>query len=822
MSKDKKIWKGPDLALRLELEGRVLHEGRAAELKFPLQIGRKSVCVWNVPADERSVSGLHAELAVRKSKEIVIRDLGSRNGIFISGARVSEYPLTAGTQVSIGQCQLIVEKRQTDGENAFAPYHRIEQLSGAGAPQSWELKNSVTPIGTIADEGIRCAGLSVSRRHAEIVKKPDDSCWIKDLGSRNGTCVNGIRLKENERLLRNGDVFSIADLEFKFCDRRCPPPGPRLVRTLLVAAATSAICFASFFAYQWMFPSAKALLAEAGRYEERENFDLALSVLEKAIDARGGDDYRNEIDRKRAELNRWKETIKIWKSVHADFEKRYWIDANDKLGNLLDSGVDKWGWNTTTAAEGKKVARLMSDVLKVFLASRKMMGGDFSESRKGSELECLSAGLADMEMALGRKDWDETVPTGMLREDMKEQRKAMSAIIDDLRRAEKLTRKIAASDIDGQMQYGSSRLCRALRMTEGFEKLISDYESIISQADEREARRKEDAEKNGRKFVTSQIVKQQCERFIPTLRKFVEARRLYLRNLHALVSLDGRPLVPELPFPSEQQLKIFSAFGDVYRELNEANQALLGEVDSAMRDQIERLQRWKLLENPLPLCIEKLLDDTVMARVFACDTLDGPYCRTDRTVRSGRYDEVLGIESFSEYIDNIMEDRTYPSTSESIPEPVIATALRLFRQIAMFSRYLNGDETRFLVTLEVPNGNKLKRLADAVSALDEKRSLMVDEWWEWKSASRRERLIAKGAAMALDLEGSLKGREEDVRRLKLELRAELTSLKRRLDANPESVSEIRPLMLKTGYPRFMSVNMYWEQECKATGRGYAR
>ena len=57
---------------------------------------------------------------------------------------------------------------------------------------------------------------NVSRRHIEIVKD-SDQYFIKDLKSKNGTKLNGVRLKEGEKKQLNiGDVIEIPDLVLTF------------------------------------------------------------------------------------------------------------------------------------------------------------------------------------------------------------------------------------------------------------------------------------------------------------------------------------------------------------------------------------------------------------------------------------------------------------------------------------------------------------------------------------------------------------------------------------------------------------------------------
>ena len=811
MSKDKKSWRGPDLLLRLELDGRVIHEGRVTELAFPIQIGRKSVCVWSVPVEERSVSGLHAELSVRKGKELIIRDIGSRNGIFVMGARVAEQRLTPGVQVTIGQCRLSVDSFRDAEDGNKLKYHRLEQLTGPGAPKFFDLKHTVTKIGSGVSDGILCADLLVSKEHAEIVRKADDTCWIKDLGSKNGTKVNQVPVKSVEHLLCNGDIITIADIEFKFQDRSVPPPDP-ILRKVIVAVVTMSLCGMGYFGYQWIFPSAKMLIKESQTYEMRGQFALARSVLDKAVTARGGDDYIDEINRKRDELERWVDTLTVWESVCTDFGRRYWIPASKNLGYLLDPGIDRWGWNTTTAHELKKQALTMYTVVQVFLESRKALGGDLPDDARGREVDYLIRQSQAMQVALKMPEWTESLPTGKLREDMEEQYTAIRAIIEDLNVVERLVAQIKPPAAEQLF------LKDAIALTEDFTGLAASLERICEAAKEREKQREKAAKEADRRFVTSPIVQQRCETFIPVLKKFSESRRMILANIAALVSLDGERLKREIALPSDQQCSIHPAFGEIRRAMEIANGEICGDIFRTMRDQIVRLNRWGLEKGTAPECVQALLSDDVMAKVFRCDTIDGPYCKANRIRRFGEYDRILGVEEFANYLMNITEDRTYPDSAGDVPAPFISEAIRFYRQASAFIKYLEHPDVAYLLLFESGTENKLKAMADKIIALEEKRDLLIDIWYNNDSEQRRENIIAKGAAMALDA-GRRFG-EEEGREIKKELntlRDELQNLKRKLDADPERVSEYRPAMLAIGLPRMMGINRYWEQERKLGG-----
>jgi pSer/pThr/pTyr-binding forkhead associated (FHA) protein len=81
------------------------------------------------------------------------------------------------------------------------------QLSGQTIP---------VPVGEMIvgrHEDCRLGALSdfVSRRHCALVLD-QDTLTIRDLGSKNGTLVNGSRVGPTETALRHGDIISVGDL----------------------------------------------------------------------------------------------------------------------------------------------------------------------------------------------------------------------------------------------------------------------------------------------------------------------------------------------------------------------------------------------------------------------------------------------------------------------------------------------------------------------------------------------------------------------------------------------------------------------------------
>jgi hypothetical protein len=89
-----------------------------------------------------------------------------------------------------------------------------------GVPQGIHRLAALNYLGRSEDNQIRMTHQGVSRRHAMITVTPK-GFYIKDLGSQNGTFVNGGRI--TERLLADGDSIDIGQAKLVF---RTPWPQP--------------------------------------------------------------------------------------------------------------------------------------------------------------------------------------------------------------------------------------------------------------------------------------------------------------------------------------------------------------------------------------------------------------------------------------------------------------------------------------------------------------------------------------------------------------------------------------------------------------------
>jgi pSer/pThr/pTyr-binding forkhead associated (FHA) protein len=90
--------------------------------------------------------------------------------------------------------------------------------SRAGAALgSWFIERDRVVIGRAEGAGIRLEDQAVSKQHAAIELVGNDHI-LQDLGSANGTCVNGTRVTRH--LLRHGDVVEILDFQLRYVDHK--------------------------------------------------------------------------------------------------------------------------------------------------------------------------------------------------------------------------------------------------------------------------------------------------------------------------------------------------------------------------------------------------------------------------------------------------------------------------------------------------------------------------------------------------------------------------------------------------------------------------
>jgi len=122
--------------------------GRTYELKVEkTTVGRVSDNAFEIP--EASVSSHHAEIILR-GNDVVIRDLGSTNGTFINGEKITEAVLKPGQALRLGTIDLRLETG--DGFVDAAPAGAGAAPAAARKPKQNLDQTVIIPQGVKLDE----------------------------------------------------------------------------------------------------------------------------------------------------------------------------------------------------------------------------------------------------------------------------------------------------------------------------------------------------------------------------------------------------------------------------------------------------------------------------------------------------------------------------------------------------------------------------------------------------------------------------------------------------------------------------------------------
>lgn len=85
---------------------------------------------------------------------------------------------------------------------------------GPNAGSTFLLDDDTTPAGRNPDSAVFLDDITVSRQHAIIERRPDGAWFVRDVGSLNGTYVNGEQVEETK--LAAGDEVQIGRFKLTF------------------------------------------------------------------------------------------------------------------------------------------------------------------------------------------------------------------------------------------------------------------------------------------------------------------------------------------------------------------------------------------------------------------------------------------------------------------------------------------------------------------------------------------------------------------------------------------------------------------------------
>jgi pSer/pThr/pTyr-binding forkhead associated (FHA) protein len=223
--------------------------GRFSLAGGELTIGRttgNSIVIENA-----GVSRRHAVIRV-KGEQVFVEDLGSANGTFVRGEKVTSQELKDGDEITIVKHKLVYRiPKEGDATPKAAPAADAGQrtmyidpaamaqaMAGKGpqAPQSsgrtevaaaalrprlilpdlkkFPLEEEEVLLGSGANCQIKLSGMFVGKEHAKVVRTKEGQHMLVHLGGLAGTRVNGEKVTEH--VLKHGDEIEIGKQKLLF------------------------------------------------------------------------------------------------------------------------------------------------------------------------------------------------------------------------------------------------------------------------------------------------------------------------------------------------------------------------------------------------------------------------------------------------------------------------------------------------------------------------------------------------------------------------------------------------------------------------------
>lgn len=205
-------------------------------LKIQFKDGRSDPIVLSAPGktigkgsandivlDEEGVNAFHADLKV-DGEMVTLTDVGTQTGTSLNGTKLTgPAMLRAGDLISIQGIELEVvevESAVPEGKTLVLSGTALFEMGLGGwaivadtGPEKGQVIaiKEKTSVGRALDCDISILEPGLSRQHAEL-DIVDDELIIRDLGSSNGTYLNGKKVSHS--VCREGDVLQFERIKF--------------------------------------------------------------------------------------------------------------------------------------------------------------------------------------------------------------------------------------------------------------------------------------------------------------------------------------------------------------------------------------------------------------------------------------------------------------------------------------------------------------------------------------------------------------------------------------------------------------------------------
>lgn len=753
------------MLIRLEHNGRIVQEIKSEQISGELTIGRSHTCTWPVPKEDTVASSRHASIFL-KGKAVWIKDLESTNGMFHLGKKIEKRKLEIGDRVGVGNCTVCAEADKSEGGRAVS---EIAVMTGKLRGQKKPLNPPVFTIGSDPSSSLPFLDMLVSRKHAEILIKEDNSCWIRDLGSKNGTSVNGAPLRDDkERLLKDGDRIAISHLEMEFHDGAVKRSNKQAWLRIGVLAATLVAALALFWTYQHIRASAEAFIGRARSCAAAEQFKEANDQLERAVNARHAASCQVEVEDLRRLLGLWESTLELSRHAEKALSSGKWTTASRDLGMLQAARKEAWEWNEKAPQKKEQALRIKQMLDALLNAQASIVREDIGYAELSADNQAVKAALAAIAA-------DGSPCLEHLKGELDAMQRRQEVLLDEGSGLEKAITRFRDNPVP--FEEIVKGVAKARKSSEGSLKRRADvlFEPVQALA-----------------------------------RSAVQYRQavLAIQEMHF-----NRVLATDLMLPSADACALDPRVAEARQKLERDFDQLKGKSGQISYLLTEIAKRLGSDEGE-PAVVRTLADTAVMGKVMACDSMALPLPKHSRREPSGEYDRILGVEEFFAHMVALPAPAEVTAL-EDLPFVSLLTQMReAIQKIEMLKGFLARPENRELAAGKL--GEQLLRY-DKVLARREAIVKVLVPFAE--SAGGRTALIAGGIAARLSTSeasavmiGGTRAEEWVAERMK-RLRADLMKLNADYTlASADQAIMIRNKVLEQGLPGDPVVRRMWSMK----------
>jgi len=239
---------------------------------LPVLIGRKGDN--HIVLEEKNISRKHAQILMKEDQYVIV-DSGSAGGTKLNGEKITEKDIHTGDKIEIGDYTLHFDSGLPDDERTVfeveeetvleegtvvdedrtmfyeEPEAKLVVVKSDSLEGEIVLEEGDTVFGRDEEADITIADKRLSRKHCKIAREGNEFV-ISDLGSSNGTFVNGQKI--TEKTLASGDRIQAGSnvFEFRVVTAAVPGKRPRIGVLVKGALAVAALAVLAFVVYRFI------------------------------------------------------------------------------------------------------------------------------------------------------------------------------------------------------------------------------------------------------------------------------------------------------------------------------------------------------------------------------------------------------------------------------------------------------------------------------------------------------------------------------------------------------------------------------------------